>query len=261
MIFDSHIHSDASPDGQIQPEEAISILHEKGLGCTFTEHIEYSAELEPIFCVDFEKYPKDYIQYKSDSVMLGVELNLIPEAIELNRRHAADPALDFVIGSIHVVDGIDLGARPDVTREWFKKIGEDAYQRFFDISLKMVETDDCYDSFGHIDYISRYSILPEKNVLYEKYADQYNQLLTAILQKGKVLEFCTRRMEDESARENLLKIYKRYRELGGRYVTMGSDAHSADQLGYKFDIALDMLNQIGLAPVYFKERRMMLSEY
>ena len=259
MIFDSHIHSEASPDGKIPPDEAIAILKNKGLGCTFTEHIEYSAELEPIFCVDFEKYPKDYIEYKSDSVMLGVELNLIPEALELNRQHGLDPAFDFVIGSVHVVDGIDLGAKPDVTREWFKKIGEDAYRRFFNISLEMVKTNDCYDSFGHIDYISRYSILPEKNVLYEKYSIQYSRLLDAIIKRGKVLEFCTRRIDDESARENLLKIYKRYRELGGRYVTLGSDAHIPDQLGYKFDLALDMLNEIGLAPVYFKKRRMMLS--
>ena len=259
MIFDSHIHSEASPDGKIPPEEAIAILQKKGLGCTFTEHIEYSAELEPIFCVDFEKYPKDYIQYKSDSVMLGVELNLIPETIELNRRHAADPALDFVIGSIHVVDGIDMGAKPDITKKWFEKLGEEAYQHFLDISLEMVKANDFYDSFGHIDYISRYSVLPEKNVLYEKYVSQYSQLLNAIIQQGKVLEFCTRRMGDESARENLLKIYKRYRQLGGRYVTMGSDAHVSDQLGYKFDLALDMLNEIGLVPVYFKERRMMLS--
>ena len=258
MIFDSHIHSEASPDGKTSPEEAIAILQKKGLGCIFTEHIEYNAELEPVFCVDFDKYPNDYIQYKSDSVLLGVELNLIPEAIELNRQHGADPNYDFVLGSVHVIDGIDLGAMPDHAKKWFEELGEEAYQHFFDISLEMVETNDFYDSFGHIDYVSRYSSLPEKNVLYEKYVSEYSRLLDAIIQKGKVLELCTRRIGDKLASENLFKIYKRYQELGGRYVTMGSDAHVPDQLGYKFDIALDMINEIGLAPVYFKERRMML---
>ena len=259
MIFDSHIHSAASPDSEVPPEEVIATLKKKGFGCTFTEHIEYSADLEPFFCVDFEKYPKEYVKYKSDSVALGVELSLIPQAVELNRQHAANENYDFVMGSIHVVDGIDLGAQPDITKKWFSKWREDAYLHFFKDSLKMVQTNEFFDSFGHIDYISRYSNLPEKNVLYDKYTKQYDELLIALIERNKILEFCTRRIADESACKNLYKIYARYKELGGRYVTIGSDAHIVDQLGYKFDLALDILNEIGLVPVYFKNRRMVLS--
>ena len=255
MIFDSHIHSAASPDSEVPPEEVIATLKKRGYGCTFTEHIEYNADLEPFFCIDFEKYPKDYIKHKSDSVTLGVELSLIPQAIELNRQHAANPDYDFVIGSIHVVDGLDLGANLDVTKEWFSKWGEEAYLHFFKDSLEMIRTNEFFDSFGHIDYISRYSTLPEKNVLYDKYAKQYDELLMTLIERDKVLEFCTRRIGDESACKNLCKIYKRYKELGGCYVTIGSDAHVADQLGYKFDLAVDILNEIGLVPVYFKNRR------
>ena len=259
MIFDSHIHSAASPDSEVPPEEVIAILKKKGFGCTFTEHIEYSADLKPFFCVDFEIYPKEYVKYKSDTVAMGVELSLIPQALELNRQHAANTDYDFVIGSIHVVDGLDLGAKPDITREWFSKWGEEAYLRFFKDSLEMVKANEFFDSFGHIDYISRYSTLPEENVLYDRYATQYDELLTALIERGKVIEFCTRRIGDELACKNLYKIYTRYKELGGRYVTIGSDAHVADQLGYKFDLALDILNEIGLMPVYFKNRRMVLS--
>ena len=261
MIVDSHIHSAASPDSKMPPEEVIAALKMKGYGCCFAEHIEYNADLEPFFCIDFEKYPSEYLKYKSDTVMVGLELSLIPEAVELNRQHAADPAIDFVIGSIHWVDGFDVGAgaHSGITEKWFEKLGEEAYLRFFADSMKMIEANDFYHSFGHIDYISRYSTLPEKNILYEKYAPQYDQLLTALLDRNKVLEFCTRRIGDESASKNLYKIYKRYHQLGGRYVTMGSDAHVPNQLGYKFDLALEMLNEIGLVPVHFKDRRMVLS--
>jgi len=259
VIFDSHIHSAASPDSETPPEEVIAILNKKGLGCTFTEHIEYSADLKPFFCVDFDVYPKEYVKYKSDSVALGVELSLIPQAIDINRQHAANLDLDFIMGSIHVVDGIDLGANADITKKWFSKWGEEAYLHFFKDSLEMIQANDFFDSFGHIDYISRYSTLPEENVLYDKYTKQYDELLKALIERDKVLEFCTRRIADESACENLYKIYTRYKELGGCYVTIGSDAHIADQLGYKFDLALDVLNEIGLTPVYFKNRRMVLS--
>ena len=259
MIFDSHVHSAASPDSEASPSEIIATLAKKGLGCAFTEHIEYNANLEPFFCVDFDKYPKDYLRYKSSSVVVGVELSLIPQAIELNRQHTANPEYDFIIGSIHVINGLDIGANADITKEWFSKWGEETYLHFFEDSLNMVKTNEFFDSFGHIDYISRYSTLAEKNVLYDKYADQYDNLLKALIERDKLLEFCTKRIGEKSACENLCKIYARYKELGGQYVTMGSDAHTIDQLGYKFDLAVDILNEIGLKPVYFKNRKMILN--
>jgi len=257
MIFDSHVHSAASPDSTMAPEEAIATLNKMGLGCTFTDHIEYNTKLEPFFSVDFKKYPSEYIKYKSDTVMVGVELSFLPEATELNRQHASNPDYDFVIGSIHWIDKFDIGANADNTKEWFAKLGEEAYLRFFTDATEAVKTNDFFDSFGHIDYVSRYSTLPEVNVLYDKYANEYDKLLLTLIQSDKVLEFCTKRIADESAKQNLFKIYKRYWELGGRHVTMGSDAHNPQQLGYKFDLAMEMLNEIGLIPVYFKERKMM----
>jgi len=259
MIVDSHIHSMASPDSTMPPEEIINNLKIKGFGCVFSEHIEFNELGEPFFCADLDIYPSEYVKYKSDSVGLGFELSLMKEIIELNRQHAINPSLDYVIGSIHWVDGFDMGANAERTKEWFESLGEEAYCRYLNDSLEMVETYDFFDSFGHIDYISRYSTLPEKNVFYERYAEQYDRLFKALIERDKVMELCTRRLHDKIAQQNLFNIYKRYHELGGCYVTLGSDAHVPDQLGVNFDIALEMINEIGLSPVYFKERKLVKS--
>ena len=50
-------------------------------------------------------------------------------------------------------------------------------------------------------------------------------------------------------------IYARYRELGGQYVTIGSDAHSAEAVGMNFKMAQDMTDFVGLRPVWFRERK------
>jgi histidinol-phosphatase (PHP family) len=125
--------------------------------------------------------------------------------------------------------------------------------------LEMVKTNDFYDSLGHIDYVSRYSPLNQKDLLYDKYKEIYDGIFKELISKDKVIEVNTARMGEAEARKNLYTIYSRYKALGGRYVTIGSDAHKAERLGYKFSEALDMIKEIGLTLVYFKERRMLKS--
>ena len=40
--------------------------------------------------------------------------------------------------------------------------------------------------------------------------------------------------------------HKRYKELGGKYVTLGSDAHKAEYIGYGFDKAYEIANYFDL---------------
>ncbi|MCL2421233.1 MAG: histidinol-phosphatase HisJ family protein [Defluviitaleaceae bacterium] len=254
MIFDTHVHSMVSPDSEMHPQEAIAILAEKGLGCTFTEHIDYNTQGVPFFCADLDAYPRDYIQYKSDTVRLGLEISLIPQCISQNTAHAAHQDIDYIIGSIHWIDGWDIYHAKD----YFAQSGDKVYDRYLSYALEMVKLNDFFDVLGHIDYISRYSSLPEKNILYEKYADAYDALLKALIERDKLLELNTSRLGDENACKNLFAIYSRYRDLGGRYVTIGSDSHNTGKLGYKFDKALEMIDEIGLKPVHFKNRQMII---
>jgi len=238
----------------MDPEEAISVLNKKGFGCIFTEHVDYNPQGEPYFCTDLDAYFRDYIKHKSNTVRLGLEIGLIAECVDINRAHASHETLDYVIGSVHCTDGWDIYLCPD----YFTEAGEEMYKRHLSYMLKMVQINDFFDALGHIDYISRYSPFSEKNVLYETYADEYDAILRTLIEQDKLLELSTKRLGDEKARKNLVSIYSRYRDLGGQYVTIGSDAHDTRSLGYNFDIALEMINEIGLMPVYFKNRRRIL---
>ena len=80
-------------------------------------------------------------------------------------------------------------------------------------------------------------------------------MLSQLAQRDKALEINTRRLVTPDAREALLPVYHRFRELGGRLVTIGSDAHNAQDIGRGMDIALEMAAVCGLTPVYFKERK------
>jgi histidinol-phosphatase (PHP family) len=255
MIYDSHVHSTASPDGHILPEEAAGFYSKSGIGCIFTDHADYDTNGEPYFCVDFDTFPKDFIEYRGEVLLLGLEINLLAPCKEINIKRANEAAIDYCIGSVHWTE--DWGDMYYAEREgYYEKFAEEVYLKHLSFMLEMVKTNDFYDSLGHIDYVSRYSPLNQKDLLYDKYKDIYDAIFKELISKDKVLEVNTARMGEAEARKNLYTIYSRYKVLGGRYVTIGSDAHKPERLGYKFSEALDMIEEIGLTLVYFKERRL-----
>jgi len=71
-----------------------------------------------------------------------------------------------------------------------------------------------------------------------------------------VIELNTRRLGDRSVIKSLAPIYKRYYDLGGRYVTFGSDAHKMLDIGSNFMAAKELSEWCNLKMVYFKNRRM-----
>ena len=62
MFFDSHVHSAASPDSQMNPREAVDFLQKKGLGIAFTEHIDFAdhPEIDP-HATDAPRGMRDFV--------------------------------------------------------------------------------------------------------------------------------------------------------------------------------------------------------
>ena len=56
--------------------------------------------------------------------------------------------------------------------------------------------------------------------------------------------------------KELVPVYRRYAEFGGKYITLGSDAHSAERIGMNFARARDFAEALHLQPVTFCERKM-----
>ena len=80
-------------------------------------------------------------------------------------------------------------------------------------------------------------------------------MLTALIETDTVLELNTRRFDAPQGKSSLVPIFRRYREMGGREVTLGSDAHNAAAIGFAFREAHDMAESLGLRVVTFFARR------
>ena len=105
---------------------------------------------------------------------------------------------------------------------------------------------DHYQTAGHLDYAARYIKKPVPEFHYEDYEDILDAILLHLIKKDKALEVNTSGLKAGLAWPNPhLEILKRYHDLGGRRLTIGSDAHQPEHMAYDFHILPDYLRQAG----------------
>ena len=250
MLFDTHVHTRYSSDSDMAIEKAISSAAELGLGISITEHMDM-AHPEPDVFFDVKQYFQDYTKYRSDKVLLGIELGMRTECLQANRNIISNYPFDFVIGSIHFVDNIEIYQ----ASFYRSRTKHDTYSRYFQAMLSCLQIYDFVDSVGHIDYISRYARYDDPELYYHEFSDWIDEILKIAAHNEKAIEINTRRLASPEAVTILLPIYKRFYELGGRMVTLGSDAHKPEAVGNRMNIARDMAEACKLKVVYFKQRK------
>ena len=98
---------------------------------------------------------------------------------------------------------------------------------------------------GHLPYVLRYMNDRDGNhITLERYADQIDRILTKMIQRGAGIELNTNRKRSDMA-ARWRPILKRYRELGGEIITLGSDAHVAEHVGLGIPEGVQLLRDMG----------------
>lgn len=260
MLWDTHMHCSFSGDSDTPAAAMVASSIEKGLdGICFTDHLDYDYKEEPgLFLLDFDSYQTEIYrlrtQYKDQlPILWGIEIGLQPHTLEQNRAVTAKYPFDFVIGSSHCVDCIDI-----YYPSFYENISEsDAYRRYFDAILKNASSDADYDVYGHLDYVVRYG--PNKNRFYsyEAYADIIDEILRTLIAKGKGIELNTAGFKYGLGHPNPTEaIIKRYRELGGEIITLGADGHKPEHVAYDFHKVPAILREAGFSYyTVFKNRK------
>lgn len=252
-MFDTHIHTEVSTDSKMKLLDALKSAKEKGVSLILTEHMDIQGPIEEYghFTFDSEEYFKKYDGFRGDNLLLGMEMGMSPEFLKENKREEEKSPFDYVIGSVHVVNTIDI-FREEFYAERTKK---NAYEEYLEYMLRCLKQYDFIDSLGHIDYICRYATYEDPEIYYEEFSDYIDEILKVLIEKEKAMELNTRRLSTDKARESLINIYKRYKDLGGTYITIGSDSHKESAIAMNFNYALEIVEKCNLKQVYFKNRK------
>ena len=255
-MFDFHMHSSVSFDST---EEAINMVKAaENLGLKeicFTDHYDFNSEKDGHHDLyTKEQYLAAYNDLTSPSVKIrrGVEFGLTPwNKNELNAYLKMLPQTDFVLGSVHYVGGTD----PYFKEFWQGRDFRNAIDSYLEQVLICVQAHDNFDVLGHLTYVCKSAYNPlGKGIAYSEVCDVVDEILRTLVYKGKGIEVNTSGIDRIGEFLPTDEYLKRFRELGGEIVTVGSDAHDATRVGQYNKEAIKLIGEYFPYVCTFKDR-------
>ncbi|MBQ5399525.1 MAG: histidinol-phosphatase HisJ family protein [Ruminococcus sp.] len=240
IICDTHVHSSNSFDGESTVREICESAIEKGISSvTITDHMEapeISLGDKSIFgnavksitqsVKDVEELSEEY--EGRVSLLKGMELGEPLHKPSLTKKAYEIADFDFILASIHNVLNEEDFYYLTYTRENVPSLLE----RYFNELLDTAQNAD-FDSLAHLTYPMRY-IIERTDIRpdLDKYSEIIDEIFLTLVKRNKALEINTSGLfKPIGTTLPDLDLVRRFRELGGSLVTIGSDAHNCKKLG------------------------------
>jgi histidinol-phosphatase (PHP family) len=224
----------------------------------FTEHVYYFRQTRSLWTVpyhvercvyDIEAYVEAVVAAKERGlpVKLGLEVDYVPGREEETRALLAPYPWDYLLGSIHWLDGFAIDDRPRLLDE----LGvEPAWRRYFE-ALAAAAHSGLFDSLSHPDVVKIWDVRPERAIVEEL----HEQFAAAVAESGIAAEVSTAGLH-----KHVGELYPDPHLLGSFRardvpVTLASDAHYPDVVGRDFDRARELLRAAGYETITLFEQR------
>lgn len=255
-MFDYHMHSTVSFDGHDPALRMAQAAKDAGLKeICFTDHIDYEAGVEKqtmVFDTDAYNAAYDDLEIPGLLIRRGMEFGLKPENGTDLKKDLLRRPFDFVLGSVHFVDEVDVYFAP----YWDGKTVEQAERHFLEETLRCVRAHEEFDVLAHLTYISKARAHPcRRPVPYELHRDLIDEILRTLVKKGKGLEMNTSGVDRCGDYLPGRIFFERFKELGGEIVTVGSDAHTWNRVGQYSGRACSILKEIFGYVCTFQDRK------
>jgi histidinol-phosphatase (PHP family) len=264
-LLDYHLHSKCSADG----DSTIAQYCRRAAGQRFIEigFCEH-ADFDPRdYSYDFFDYALFRCQIEAERERYGDSL-VIRAAVEVTYQASREEEirgflkgkeLDYVIGSVHLVeDGQEwamVSEEGRCERYFAQRSVREAYQPYFAEMRRAVESG-LFDLIGHLDLVKRYGVRCYGPFDLSLFAAEVREILKLAVERGVGLEINTSGLR-QAPHETYpgLEVLRWYRELGGRVLTVGSDAHSVEDLGKGIPEALGLAREAGFEAVTLFEKQ------
>ncbi len=122
--------------------------------------------------------------------------------------------------------------------------------------LRCVQIHDDFDVLGHLSFISKAKAHPAPRPLpYDEHREIVDEILKVLVRKGKGMEMNTSGADRCGGFLPTADIIRRFHELGGEIVTVGSDAHRCHRVGQYCREACEIMGDIFGYVCTFEDRR------
>lgn len=258
LPLDAHLHTNLSPDSNVPIDVYAEQAAERGIAeIAITDHVDFEpgapahgyatfAEREHVVRAAAERWAD-----RGVAIRFGVELTYDRTWHDDVRDHLARHRYDFTIGSVH--DRVGSPYAPSRVAAWVAgRSLREVVAPMFD-EVEAAARSGLFDVIGHIDVVKRYLHPYVTAADLAAVPELYEPILRALVDSGTALEVNT-----SGLRHGVAETYpspaivQRYRAMGGRAVTVGSDGHRAEQFAWALDDGYAAVAAAGFEALTFR---------
>lgn len=258
-LVDLHSHSRYSVDADDNVMSMCKTAKELGLSVyAITDHCEFGAyerdNYEHLIKRSFRDVTvvREKLQDCGFTLLRGIEIGSVMENIHDAETLLRELQFDIIIGSLHNLAGKEDFAFLDYEKENIDQLLLDYYDQMYELVRWGM-----FDTLGHLTYPLRY-IEGEygAKVDLSMVSEKIDHILKYQADHGKAIEINTSGLRQKYGRLFPEQdILHRFYELGGEYITIGSDAHCAEDVGKGVAEGIQAAKAAGFGRVtYFKHR-------
>jgi histidinol-phosphatase (PHP family) len=258
LPLDAHLHTDLSPDSDVPIDVFAAAAAERGIAeIAITDHVDFEPSAPAYDYTTFEQRERIVRQAaerwadRGVAIRFGVEITWDSRWEADIRDHLAKHAYDFTIGSAHIYRESPYAAA-NVARWVTGRSLREIVAPYFD-EVEAAARSGLFDALGHIDFVKRFLFPHVTPADLAAAPELYEGILDGLVESGTALEINTSGLR-QSPNESYPSpaIVARFREMGGRAVTVGSDAHRADNLAWGLDDGYGAAADAGFEALTFR---------
>ena len=258
LPLDAHLHTDLSPDAAVPIDAYAALAQDRGIAeIAITDHIDFVTGEPACGYADYDRrlrMVRDAAERWAGepAIRLGLEVTY-EQAVEGEiAEYLRDHAYDYVIGSVHMSRRGPFRDEEAAAAWCAGRTPREATGFYFD-EVEQAIRSGLFDTIGHLDFVKRYVQPYLGPFAYEPHADLYDRLLRALVETGTALEVNASGLRQGPGEPYPAPVVvDRFRELGGRHVVAGSDAHRIEQFAFGLPDVYRAIGEAGFREVTFR---------
>jgi histidinol-phosphatase (PHP family) len=238
LPLDSHLHTVRSPDADAPLDAYAAMALERGIAeLAITDHVDFDPTMPAYGFASFADRERDVREAAARwadrglAIRFGVEVTYERRYEDEIRGWLRRHPHDYVIGSVHVSATSPYKAGNVASFVRGRSL-TGIVAPYFDEVIGAARSG-LFDTIGHLDFVKRYLVPHVMPADLARAPELYEPVLASLIDSGTALEVNASGLR-QLPRETYPSpaIVARYRALGGRHVTIGTDAHRTEWFAF-----------------------------